>query len=336
MKRTSKILPLLLLIVLLFSMVVALSIGVVRIPMDTIWQLAKAQFSHVDTSGVPASYGITLFQLRLPRIVMSVIVGAVLAACGCVFQSIFRNPICDPYVLGISSGSSLGGAISFILGWDVFYFGVTIPALITGLLTLFVILGISKMSRRRSIETLLLVGIAINFLISAVITLLVVMHQREMHKIYFWTMGSQASISWSEVLMMTVMTIICVIPFFFYSKDLNIMQMGEDVAKNLGVNTKRVAYITLIFSSLLIATAVSCCGVIGFIGLIIPHVSRMLFGNNMRSMFTYSLILGAFFLLIADTLARTLAIPAELPVGSITALAGAPYFLFLLLRQKKV
>ena len=252
------------------------------------------------------------------------------------FQSIFRNPICDPYVLGISSGSSLGGAISFILGWDVFYFGVTIPALITGLLTLFVILGISKMSRRRSIETLLLVGIAINFLISAVITLLVVMHQREMHKIYFWTMGSLASISWSEVLMMTVMTIICVIPFYFYSKDLNIMQMGEDVAKNLGVNTKRVAYITLIFSSLLIATAVSCCGVIGFIGLIIPHVSRMLFGNNMRSMFTYSLILGAFFLLIADTLARTLAIPAELPVGSITALAGAPYFLFLLLRQKKV
>jgi iron complex transport system permease protein len=114
------------------------------------------------------------------------------------------------------------------------------------------------------------------------------------------------------------------------------MQMGEDVAKNLGVNTKRVAYVTLIFSSLLIATAVSCCGVIGFIGLIIPHVSRMLFGNNMRSMFMYSLILGAFFLLIADTLARTLAIPAELPVGSITALAGAPYFLFLLLRQKKV
>ena len=319
MKRISGILPLLLLIVLLFSMVLALTIGVVRIPMETIWLLAMAQFGHSDITGVPASYGITLFQLRLPRIVMSVIVGAALAACGCVFQSIFRNPICDHYVLGISSGSSLGGAISFILGWDVFYFGVTIPALITGLLTLFIILGISKMSRRRSIETLL-----------------VVMHQREMHKIYFWTMGSLASISWSEVLMMTVMTIICVIPFFFYSKDLNIMQMGEDVAKNIGVNTKRVAYVTLIFSSLLIATAVSCCGVIGFIGLIIPHVSRMLFGNNMRSMFTYSLILGAFFLLIADTLARTLAIPAELPVGSITALAGAPYFLFLLLRQKKV
>ena len=137
-------------------------------------------------------------------------------------------------------------------------------------------------------------------------------------------------------MMMTMMTIICVIPFFFYSKDLNIMQMGDDVARNLGVNTKKVAYITLIFSSLLIATAVSCCGVIGFIGLIIPHVVRILFGNNMRTMFTYSLIFGGFFLLIADTLARTLAIPSELPVGSITALAGAPYFLFLLLRQKKV
>ena len=244
MKTTSKVLPLLLLIVLLVTMALALSIGVVRIPMETIWQLVKDRLGMAQVTDFPASYGITLFQLRLPRIVMSVIVGAALAACGCVFQSIFRNPICDPYVLGISSGSSLGGAISFILGWDVYYFGVTIPALITGLLTLFVILGISKMSRRRSIETLLLVGIAINFLISAVITLLVVMHQREMHKIYFWTMGSLASLSWSEVLMMTVMTVICVIPFFFYSKDLNIMQMGDDVARNLGVNTKSTQQIS--------------------------------------------------------------------------------------------
>lgn len=114
------------------------------------------------------------------------------------------------------------------------------------------------------------------------------------------------------------------------------MQMGNDVAQNLGVNTQRVTYISLIFSSLLIAAAVSFCGVIGFIGLIIPHIVRLLFGNNLRSMFTYSLLFGAFFLLIADTLARTIAAPSELPVGSITALAGAPYFIFLLLHKKTI
>lgn len=264
---------------------------------------------------------------------MSVLVGASLAACGCVFQSIFRNPICDPYVLGISSGSSLGGALAFILGWDACCFGITLPALATGLLTLFIILIISKISKRKSIETLLLVGVAINFLISAVITLLMVLNQQEMHKILFWTMGSLATVSWAEVFMMAIAMIICVFVFLFYAKDLNIMQMGSDMASNLGVSTQQVTNISLIFSSLLIAAAVSFCGVIGFIGLIIPHIVRLTFGNNMRTMLGYSLLFGAFFLLLADTLARTLALPSELPVGSITALAGAPYFLFLLLHQ---
>lgn len=324
-----------LLIVLAGAMFAAASIGVVSISWQDIFTLFKSKMGCSISEQIPDYYYITLFQLRLPRICMSVLIGAALAACGCVFQSIFRNPICDPYILGISSGSSLGGAISFIVGWDVIYFGVTLPALITGLLTLLLILGISRMSNRRNVETLLLVGIAINFLISAVITLLMVLFQQEMHKIIFWTMGSLASVSWSEVYLMLGMCVLCLFPFFFYAKDLNIMQIGDDLARSMGVRTQRVTYITLIFSSLLIAAAVSFCGVIGFIGLIIPHVVRLLFGNDMRWMLRYSLVFGALFLLIADTLARTIAAPSELPVGSITALAGAPYFLFLLLKKKK-
>lgn len=336
MKKIHPLLPFLLLLILIGCMLLATSIGVVRIPLRNIFQLFFAKLGFGSAANLPEFYEITLFQLRLPRILMSVLVGGALAACGCVFQSIFRNPICDPYILGISSGSSLGGALSFILGWDLLYFGVTLPALCTGLLTLLLIIGVSKLSHRNNTEILLLVGIAINFLISAVITLLIVLNQQEMHKIIFWTMGSLSSVSWSEVSLMLVMTILCVFPFYFYSKDLNIMQMGNDVAQNLGVNTQRVTYISLIFSSLLIAAAVSFCGVIGFIGLIIPHIVRLLFGNNLRSMFTYSLLFGAFFLLIADTLARTIAAPSELPVGSITALAGAPYFIFLLLHKKTI
>lgn len=323
----------LLCIMLIVSIVAASTIGVVSISFSQVIDIIKIKLGFAPSAYIPDYYTITLFELRLTRIVMSVLVGASLAACGCVFQSIFRNPICDPYVLGISSGSSLGGALAFILGWDAFCFGITLPALATGLLTLFIILIISKVSKRKSIETLLLVGVAINFLISAIITLLMVLNQQEMHKILFWTMGSLATVSWAEVVMMLAAMVICIFVFFFYAKDLNIMQMGSDMANNLGVPTQRVTHIALIFSSLLIAAAVSFCGVIGFIGLIIPHIVRLMFGNNMRTMLSYSLLFGAFFLLLADTLARTLALPSELPVGSITALAGAPYFLFLLLRQ---
>ena len=332
-KKGNILIFVLLLVVLPLSVIIASAIGVVNIPLTDILNVILSKIG-LSSSNVPAHFEVTLLQLRFPRIIMSVLVGAALAACGCVFQSIFRNPICDPYILGISSGSSLGGAISFIMGWNLLFFGVTIPALVTGLLTLLLILGINRMSRKANVETLLLVGIAVNFLISAVITLLMVLNQQEMHKIIFWTMGSLASVSWIELAMMAVMTLICVFPFFYYAKDLNIMQIGNSVAQNLGVNTKKVTCTCLIFSSLLIASAVSFCGVIGFIGLIIPHIVRILFGNNMRTMLVFSLLFGAFFLLVADTLARTMATPSELPVGSITALAGAPYFLFLLLRKK--
>ena len=180
----------------------------------------------------------------------------------------------------------------------------------------------------------LLIGIALNFLISALITLLIVMNQKEMHKIYFWTMGSLTHVSWLDIVWLLPIMIVCVSLLFYYSKYLNIMQVGEETAQTLGINTQRTTYIVLITSSVLISVVVSFCGSIGFIGLIMPHVARLLFGSNNRRLFTYSLFFGAFFLLIADTLARTIAAPAELPVGSITALAGAPYFIYLVLRKK--
>jgi iron complex transport system permease protein len=333
-KATRLLFPLLSIVVIVASILIAASIGVVKIPFPNIIKIILGQLGLADASGLAHTEVVTIWELRLPRILMSLTAGAALAICGAVFQSIFRNPICDPYILGISSGASLGAATAFILGWDAFLFGITLPALVTALLTLLVIMGIARLSRQKTTHTLLLTGIAINFLISAVITLLMVVNQKEMHKIIFWTMGSCAGTTWNDILFLLPFLIVIAIVLLYYAKDLNIMQLGTDTAQTLGVNVKAVTYITLITSSLLIAVVVAICGVIGFIGLIIPHAVRLMVGSDNRRVFSYSLLLGALFLLIADTLARTIAIPAELPVGSITAIAGAPYFIFLLLKKQ--
>ncbi len=333
-KGKTILLPLLFFVALLICMMIAASIGVVSVPVDGIFQIIGFKLGIIKESALPQNILLTIWELRLPRIFMSVLAGAALAACGAAFQSIFRNPICDPYILGISSGASLGAAVAFILGWDMLFFGITLPALVTALLTLFLIVGIARLGKSKNPEKLLLTGIAINFLISAVITLLIVVNEKEMSRIIYWTMGSFATTTWREVMLLVPVMLITVFPLFYYARDLNIMQMGNDTARTLGVNTRQVTMTVLIFSSLLIATVVSMCGVIGFIGLIIPHIVRMIFGNHNRKLFLYSLFFGAFFMLLADTLARTIAVPSELPVGSITAIAGAPYFIYLLLKTK--
>ena len=331
--RKHVLLIILLSVLLVVFSIAAIFIGVIDVPAELVW----GSFLHrLHISGgiiVPAYYDMVIWQLRLPRIVLSILTGAALAICGCVYQSIFRNPICDPYILGISSGASLGAAIAIILGWDTLLFGITLPALATSVLTLLLIMGIARLRGRQSTHTLLLTDIALNFFISAIITLLMVINQQEMQKILFWTMGSLSSGSWKEIAYLFPLMVAVVSLLYYYAKDLNILQLGGESAISLGVNAPRTTRITLIASSLLIGLVVSFSGVIGFIGLIVPHICRLIFGSNNRHLFTYSLFFGAFFLLIADTLARTIAAPSELPVGSITALAGAPYFIYLLLRK---
>ena len=283
--------------------------------------------------GTAQSTEFVIIHLRIPRIVMSVFAGAALALCGAIFQSIFRNPICDPYVLGISSGASIGAALAFILGLDFYLFGVTSFALITAFLTLLLILGITRFSNIKSTYVLLLAGISLNFLMASVLTLLIVLNHQEMQKILFWTMGSFATVSYYDLIFFIPVFSVCIFFTFLLSKDLNIMQLGDTQAQSLGVNTQKITYISLLLSSILIAATVSICGVIGFIGLIIPHLVRIIWGNNTKQLFAFSILSGAIFMLIADTLARTVVANTEMPVGSITALIGAPYFIYMLVRK---
>lgn len=267
--------------------------------------------------------------------VHAVLVGMALSVCGATYQSIFRNPLTDPYVLGISSGASLGAAVAIILGLQAYVWGIGGFALITALLVVWFIYKMAAIGNRMHTTTLLLTGVCVTFLATAVVSFLMVLNQDKMDSIIFWTMGSFASVAWVDVLVLLPVVVIGILVVLFYSKDLNILLMGSEVARSLGVEVEKVKKILILFTTLMVAFAVSTCGVIGFVGLIVPHAVRLLVGPDNRRVIPYSIVIGGLFMLLSDTIARTVLAPSELPVGVLTALAGAPVFIYLLYLNKK-
>lgn len=275
------------------------------------------------------------WNLRMPRIVLSALVGASLSVCGAAYQSVFRNPLTDPYVLGISSGASLGAAIAILLGLEAYLLGVGACALVSGLLTILVIYRIASIGNRMHTTTLLLTGVCITFLMSALISFLMVLRQDKMDSIIFWTMGSFASASWTDVAIVAPVVAVGIGVVLYHCRDLNLLLAGSETAKSLGVEVERVKKVLLLATTLMVAFCVSTCGVIGFVGLVVPHCIRLVSGPDNRRIVPYAIVVGALFLLMCDTMARTLLMPAELPVGSLTALVGAPLFIYLLYKNKK-
>ena len=275
------------------------------------------------------------WQLRLPRVVLTVLVGAMLSVSGAVYQSVFRNPLTDPYVLGISSGASLGAAIAILLGLEALLLGVGGMALLTGLLSMLIIFKVATIGNRMHTSTLLLTGVCLTFLITAIISLLMALRQDKMESIIFWTMGSFASASWLDVIILVPVALAGLFVVVYYSKDLNLLLAGSETAKSLGVEVEKVKRRLLLATTLMVAFSVSTCGVIGFVGLVVPHCVRLVCGANNRKVVPYSIFVGGLFLLLCDTAARTLLPPNELPVGSITALVGAPMFIVLLYKSKR-
>ncbi len=315
-RRPRWLLPLLV-AALPLAMAACVCIGVVQFSWHELWQSPL------------------IWNLRLPRVLLSVVAGASLAVCGATYQSVFRNPLTDPYVLGISSGASLGAAGAILLGLQAYLWGVGACALAAALLTMWLIYRIAALGNRMHTSTLLLTGVCLTFLISAVISFLTVLRQDKMESIIFWTMGSFATASWTDLLIVTPVTLAGIFVVLYYSKDLNLLLGGSEDAQSLGVDVERVRRRLLFFTTLMVAFVVSCCGVIGFVGLIVPHIIRLVTGPDNRKVIPYSIFGGGLFMLLCDTLARTLLQPAELPVGSFTALMGAPLFIYLLYKNKK-
>ncbi len=277
-----------------------------------------------------------LLGVRLPRLLSGVLVGSALAVAGCAMQGMFRNPMASPYIVGVSSGAAFGAALAIVLGISLGGFAVPAVAFAFAALAVFVVYNISRVRGRVPIETLLLAGIAVGAFFSALVSFMNYIAGEKLPAIVFWIVGGLWASSWEKVLAALPLVLLGTAGIFLFGRDLNLMLMGEEDALDLGVNVERVKRLLLALAALITAAAVSISGVIGFVGLIIPHVMRILVGPDHRVLLPSSCLVGALFLVWTDTLARTIIQPTELPVGLITALLGAPFFLYLLRRRRRV
>lgn len=280
-----------------------------------------------------------VLDIRLPRVILSLLVGMALAMSGAVMQALFRNPMAEPYILGMSSGAALGAALAMVvgLGANVFgYLSVSILAFIGAIVTILVVYNIARTEGRVPTETLLLSGIAVGFFLHAMVSFLKIMATHEaLREVVLWLMGSFAMASWFEVKIAVAPILFGLGCLYLFYKELNALQFGEEQALYLGVKVETIKKLMLIIVSLLTAISVSVSGIIGFVGLIIPHMVRLLIGPDHKILLPASCLAGGLFLILADTLARTIVPSAEVPIGIITASIGAPYFIYLLRRRKK-
>jgi iron complex transport system permease protein len=296
--------------------------------------LAKALIGDFS---ITSQEELILFSVRLPRIIFAGIVGASLSLGGVVFQAILRNPLADPYVLGISGGSALGAIIGILLGASSFYLGVPLLAFVGALATVFLVFVVAGGTRGPLLDnSLLLSGVVVNaFFSAAILFFLSIVNSMELHSITFWLMGDLSRASTKEICLAAFCLIAGFVLLYVQARKLNLIVQGEDTALQLGVNVERTKQRLLIVTSLITAVAVSLAGIIGFVGIMVPHFMRLIFGSDHRLLLPVSVLFGASFLIVADTIARVVFAPAELPVGVITALCGAPYFIFLLKRKAR-
>ena len=324
---------------LLVCTVVVLVILVMAVIYDLTWATYRISFGDVVDvimgNGTWANN--ILVKDNAQRVAIGALVGSGLAACGCVMQAVFRNPMASPYILGLSSGASLGAAIGLIFTIPFIPMAVATPllAFITCLATMFLVYGVAHVGGSTHTETLLLTGIAISSMMSAVVSFLTFIAGDKMEDIVFWSMGSLSRADWGEIAVVAPMVFIGIAVMSCYSKSLNAIMIGDSHAMDLGIEVGKTRLILLIASTVVTAAAVSFVGAIGFVGLIIPHIFRIILGPDNRTLLAVSALGGAAFLILCDYLAHVVAPEyGVLPIGVLTALVGAPYFIYLLRRRK--
>ncbi|MCI5165669.1 MAG: iron ABC transporter permease [Candidatus Electrothrix sp. GM3_4] len=326
-------------LLLLVAVVVSATMGFMQIPAVTVLQLIghALSFSGKDAGFDPVVTAVVM-DVRLPRILAAVLVGGMLALCGTVFQAILLNPLADPYTLGISSGAAFGASLVIVLqvvGLALpSTFSVPIFAFLGSIGTLFTVLALASEDRRLSSTSLILSGVIVAAILSAAIGFLKFIADEQVGIIIFWLMGSLSGISLQNVFLLLPVALIGMSVCLFYSRDLNIMATGERAAATLGVNTVRLRWILLVTCSLMTALCVSVSGIIGFVGLIVPHLLRHLVGPDNRQLIILSILGGGLLLLLADTVTRAV-LPAEVPIGVLTALIGGPFFAYIFKKRQQ-
>lgn len=312
----------------------------VTIPVPTILHIILDKTFHIGwLDEIAKNEEMIIWNIRLPRVLLAFCVGASLALAGAAFQGLLRNPLADPYTIGVSSGASLGAV--FVLFFQVTIIGLgsfTLPivAILSGLISLLVVFGLVRLSSRSlAIETIILAGIIVSAFIGSLVSLIISLGDRDaMTQIIYWLYGSVGMRGWSYVQLIIPFMLMGTFILFYHYRELNALALGEDAADHIGVDVKKGKIYVLIGASLLTGAAVAVSGSIGFVGLVIPHLVRLVTGPNHRHVLPLSMIIGGVFLILADLMARTMIAPKELPIGVITALIGAPVFALLLIRER--
>ncbi len=341
MFSNKKIFPLTLLAIVfvLFSIIIGVFIGAVSITVPDILAIFSDQIFHTSFYDGSKSTELIIWNIRFSRVVLAFLVGASLALAGAAFQGLLRNTLADPYTIGVSSGASLGAVLVMFLQIPATLIGgytQSIVAVIFGMVTLLIVLFITNISSGKlSNETIILAGIILSSFFSAIISLLVALTPREdVSNILYWTMGSVSMRGWGHVQLILPFFIVGLVMILFHYRELNNMALGEQSAQFTGMDVKRKKKIILIGASILTGGAVAVSGAIGFVGLVIPHLVRLLVGANHRYVLPFSLLIGGGYLVLADVVARTVIAPSELPIGVVTALIGSPIFAILLIQQR--
>ncbi len=317
----------------------AVAIGSVALPPQAVLALlAERLFGLAPFAEWPDKYRTILFDIRLPRVVFIAVSGAALAPAGAAYQGLFRNPLADPYLVGVASGAGLGATIALTLHLPGGLFGlslVPLAAFAGALATVGLVMLSAQVGRHMPISTMLLAGVAIGAFASACTTFLMLRTPEGLRRAFNWLLGGYTSGGWEPILLILPYLVIGLVVLQLHARALNVLQLDEEQARQLGINVERVKLTLVVAATLMTAAVVAFGGLIGFVGLVVPHALRLIGGPDYRRLLPLSALGGAAFLILADLVARTVLSPQEIPVGVVTALAGAPFFIFLLRRLKR-
>lgn len=318
--------------VLAVSMILSAGLGYIKISPAEIVQIIGATLGATLPDTIDPSYPFVIMEVRLPRIFSAALVGGGLAVAGCVFQSLLQNPLADPYTLGISSGAAFGASLAIML----LIVGISLPAAVViplsafagAILTLAAVFSLAAPSSRLSSNSLILSGIIVSAILSAGISFIKFLADEQVNAIIFWLMGSFIGKNWSDVLLLTLLILPCTIVLIIYAREMDIMTFGDRTSESLGIQTGKIRRFILVVASLSTSACVAVSGIIGFVGLIVPHFVRMILGPSNRLLIPCSFLCGCILLLFADTLTRVY-LPTEIPIGVLTALIGGPLFCYI-------
>lgn len=320
---------------LIAAIVMSSAVGSSHIPLNIICYILLDKLPFVDMDITWAkSLTTIILDIRLPRIIMAGLVGAALSVSGATYQGLFRNPLADPYLIGVAQGAALGAIIAFILPVPLQNFSVPLFAFLGALLAVVIVYLLAKVGHTLPLTTLVLAGVALGAFFAAMTSYLMFISGEKFHGIISWLLGTFSLAAWWQVAIIAPYILIGIVIIWLFARPLNVMQLDEEQAQQLGIDVEKVKLCLLITATLITSVAVCFCGIIGFVGIIVPHAVRIVWGPDHRFLLPLATFIGAIFLILADTVARSFLSPTEIPIGIITALLGAPFFLYLL-RQKK-